>query len=427
MAVKSKTSIKADFVSAATPTESEFIDFIDSAYTGEIGAGLVSAAEAGSTGLFEVANASSASFLVPGSAGRALVSAGTGSSARSVISAASDASASTTQAGIIEIATTAETTAGTDETRAITPATLSVAVGGGVGIALPRAYFADLTLSNGTDTDHDIDITAGQCRDSANSANIDITSALTKQIDASWVAGTNQGGLSSSLTLSASTVYYLHAIIVGGSSDVGFDTSDVAANLVTDHSATAYRLIGQVVTDGSSNIVNGQFMQVTRGGKTYTFAEQATTSGTAVDWIGIDADATQIEVMFDAVSLSGSDNLLVQIGDSGGIEATGYIGTGNETESGADVINNVDTTTGFPVFIITAGSGFTGQMTLTLMDPATNKWSASHSGRSASTRANHGGGRKSLSDTLDRIRITRDGTNTFDLGSINIRVRPTLS
>lgn len=145
MAVKSIASVKADFVSAAVPTESQFIDLIDSTYTGEIGNALVSAVGAGSAGLFEVVDASSVSFLVPGSAGRALVSAGTAASARtvlgaasagdaifitdtfasvrSVIGAASTSAATTASAGIIEIATTAEAITGTDDSKAITPAT----------------------------------------------------------------------------------------------------------------------------------------------------------------------------------------------------------------------------------------------------------------------------------------------------------------
>lgn len=120
----------------------------------------------------------------------------------------------------------------------------------------PRGYKYGLTLSNnGIDSDHDIDIAVGSCRDSANGANLDITSALTKQIDASWVTGTNQGGLSSSLTVANSTWYHVFVITVAGVDDIGFDTSITAANLVSDHVATAYRRIGSVLTDGSANIV----------------------------------------------------------------------------------------------------------------------------------------------------------------------------
>jgi len=122
-------------------------------------------------------------------------------------------------------------------------------------IALPRSYLAGMGLTVGTDADHDIDIAAGESRDAANSANITLA-AITKRIDATWSAGTGNGGLSSSLTAPANdTWYHVFAIIVGGTADVGFDTSITAANLVSDHTATAYRRLGSVLTDGSANII----------------------------------------------------------------------------------------------------------------------------------------------------------------------------
>ncbi len=129
----------------------------------------------------------------------------------------------------------------------------------------PRSYLAGLTTSNDTDTDHDINITAGECKDSANAVNIVLSSEITKQIDASWVAGDDAGGLSSSLwdlnsDAAIDTWYHVHVIVVSGTVGIGFDTSVTAANLVTDHSATAYRRIGSALTDGSANIIG--FSQV---------------------------------------------------------------------------------------------------------------------------------------------------------------------
>lgn len=122
--------------------------------------------------------------------------------------------------------------------------------------SLPKGYVSGLLISNDTDTAHDIAVATGECRDAADSTNIALTSVITKQIDATWAAGDDVGGLSSSLTAPANdTWYYVHAIIVGGAADVGFDTSATAANLVTDHSATAYCPIGWVLTNGSANII----------------------------------------------------------------------------------------------------------------------------------------------------------------------------
>ena len=123
-------------------------------------------------------------------------------------------------------------------------------------IATPMNYLTGMQLSNDTDAEHDISISAGTCRDNDNSASMTFSSAMVKRIDASWVAGTGNGGLASSLTLAANTWYHVFVILVGGTADAGFDTSTTAANLVTDHSATDYRRIGSVRTDASKNILN---------------------------------------------------------------------------------------------------------------------------------------------------------------------------
>lgn len=128
----------------------------------------------------------------------------------------------------------------------------------GTNITMPvlQGYIYGLNLSNDTDTDHDINISAGMATDSTNAQYLTLSSAMVKRFDASWASGTGNGGLSSSLTPANNTWYHVFLILVGGSIDVGFDTSITAANLVSDHSATAYRRIGSVMTDGSANIRN---------------------------------------------------------------------------------------------------------------------------------------------------------------------------
>lgn len=144
---------------------------------------------------------------------------------------------------------------------------------------------------------------------------------------------------------------------------------------------------------------------------------QATTSGTAFDFTGLPAGVKRITVMFNAVSLSGTDHILVQLGDAGGIETTGYVSTGSQTVDGA-VSDIEDSTAGFIINMGDASRTASGHMVLTLIDG--NTWVASHEGRILTTRTICGGGVKSLSATLDRVRVTRSGTNTFDAGQVNI-------
>jgi len=150
-------------------------------------------------------------------------------------------------------------------------------------------------------------------------------------------------------------------------------------------------------------------------------AAVATTSGTAIDFTGVPSWAKLILVQFSGVSLSGSAELRVQIGDSGGIETSGYAGRYGYLASDANA-NTASYSGGFDITGSNAADTLGGIMTLVLMDSATNLWASSHSlGDAGGASTKTGGGAKALSATLDRIRITTsNGTDTFDAGSVNI-------
>lgn len=143
--------------------------------------------------------------------------------------------------------------------------------------------------------------------------------------------------------------------------------------------------------------------------------EQTTTSGTAFDFTGIPSGVKRVTVMINTVSLSGTDNLLVQLGDSGGFEVTGY------DSSSSYATTSIGDTTGFTAAFTAAGNSHSGHMVLTRVNDS-HLWVESHSVRrdGGSNTNTHGGGDKTLSGELTQIRVTRSGTNTFDAGSINI-------
>lgn len=147
---------------------------------------------------------------------------------------------------------------------------------------------------------------------------------------------------------------------------------------------------------------------------------QATTSGTAFDFLGIPSWATRIVVFFDGVSLSGTDNYLIQFGTSGGFETTGYDSDSQTLQSTATGGNS---TSGFLIFGNAATVVLGGYAQMLLVEPAANKWSMTSLLAGASGRTVMSGGRKSLSGVLTQVRITRTGTNTFDAGSVNVGYR----
>lgn len=148
---------------------------------------------------------------------------------------------------------------------------------------------------------------------------------------------------------------------------------------------------------------------------------QASTSGTSIDFTSIPSWVKRITVLFSGVSTSGNDGLLVQIGDSGGIEATGYLGASGLVAN-ADTTSTAAFTTGFGIHNNNAAAVIHGSVVLNLLDAAAFTWAASVMiGWSNSATLANGGGSKSLSATLDRVRITTvGGTDTFDAGKINI-------
>jgi hypothetical protein len=149
------------------------------------------------------------------------------------------------------------------------------------------------------------------------------------------------------------------------------------------------------------------------GGGIVAGTPQATTSGTAFDFTGLPANIRRITVILEQLSWDGGDGTLIQIGDSGGIEATGYDSDGSTSSS------NLNSSTGFVVFSNTAAHLHDTLITLTRIDG--NKWVSGHSGhRDGGNLGQYGGGRKELSGELNQVRLTRTGTNNADSGLVNI-------
>ncbi len=146
----------------------------------------------------------------------------------------------------------------------------------------------------------------------------------------------------------------------------------------------------------------------------------ATTSGTSIDFTGIPAGVKQIIVSFNGVSTSGTSAKTIQIGDSGGIEITGYDACGAAMTSGAQDVNS--SSVGFIVLSELASHVLVGSATLTLENSSLNSWALTGNFSDGGTgRVFATSGAKSLSAVLDRVRITTNGgANTFDAGEINI-------
>ena len=140
-------------------------------------------------------------------------------------------------------------------------------------------------------------------------------------------------------------------------------------------------------------------------------------SGTAIDFTGIPSWTKRITVMFNGVSTSGASGLLIQLGDSSGVENTGYISHSRYfTETST---NGTSSTNGILIDSILATSIISGSVSI--INISGNSFIATGTVQKSTIASNTIQGSKTLSAILDRIRITTvNGTDSFDAGSINI-------
>jgi hypothetical protein len=146
----------------------------------------------------------------------------------------------------------------------------------------------------------------------------------------------------------------------------------------------------------------------------------ASTSGASIDFTGIPSWVRHITINFSGVSTSGTSVPLIQIGDSGGIEATGYLGSASGV---AGSVGSANYTTGCGLANAwSAAYVIHGSVELYLVESSTNTWAIlAVLGNSNITQTFLAGSSKATSATLDRVRITTvGGTDTFDAGTINI-------
>jgi hypothetical protein len=151
----------------------------------------------------------------------------------------------------------------------------------------------------------------------------------------------------------------------------------------------------------------------------------AATSGTEIDFTGIPSWAKRITVILDGVSTSlSADEVGLRIGDSGGIETTGYNYFSSALVINAGVASSsiIEYTTSFGTqWGIDTSNRY---VMWKLYNITGNIWTAEHN-LGAKVSAGYfgnsaGAGSKELSGTLDRVRVFTTAGGTFDAGTVNI-------
>jgi len=181
---------------------------------------------------------------------------------------------------------------------------------------------------------------------------------------------------------------------VAGSSQI-WTKSDAPSSLYhTDDAGTDFRING--ITVGT---------------------DTASTSGSSIDFTGIPAGVKRVTLSFENVNGSGTEDWLVRLGDSGGIETTGYTGHSEYNGTVLRITNGFALMDGY-----SANEEYDGFYDLWLKDAANNTWAQNGAlgGVDADNVRRTSLGMKSLSGVLTQVRVMTASSDTFGSGSISM-------
>ena len=144
----------------------------------------------------------------------------------------------------------------------------------------------------------------------------------------------------------------------------------------------------------------------------------ASTSGTSIDFTSIPSWVKRVTVCFNAVSISGGSQFLIQLGTSGGVVSSGYAGAGTRYSGGTLFAGN--STAGCYFANVTATT-YSGSIIFTNTSSNLWNWQGQLGTPSATEMGNMTAGGINLGGALTRVRITTvNGTDTYTAGLINI-------
>jgi len=216
----------------------------------------------------------------------------------------------------------------------------------------------------------------------------------------------NAGLVNSSVTVTAGT-----GMSGGGSVALG-------SSVTLTNAGVTSAVAGTNITVSSSTgavTINASSYPLTSG------TSVASTSGTSIDFTSIPSWVKRITVMFNGVSITGTANLLLQIGVGSTPTTSGYVSSSSYALIATPSTGGETSTAGYVMHVNAAAHVFSGLMVIT--NVSGNIWVESGVIANTATTPYTGqsAGTGSLSSTLGMVRITTtNGTDTFDAGSINI-------
>jgi len=270
-------------------------------------------------------------------------------------------------------------------------------------------------------------------------SSINLASAASLVVPTSATLGSTNASLSRLVVIAlnnAGTIELAVINVAGGNdlSETGLISTTAISASATSNSTfysttartnVAYRVVGYVESTQATagtwatapSTIQGQGGLVVPGSLIKTSATIATTSGTSVDFTNIPSYVKRITVLINGVSLSGTSIPMIQLGSAAGLQTTGYLSGGFQS--------NITNTTNTSGILVSGSSGasdtINSALVLYSIDRA-GKWLGVGSGNlTASGNGEVFSGSTNIAAELTRLRLTTvNGTDTFDAGSVTI-------
>ena len=205
----------------------------------------------------------------------------------------------------------------------------------------------------------------------------------------------------------AVTLTHGSSLYLPGAVNFTTEANDCLSFIAT--AANTVRCTGYALKDGGSPVAPaGGFTLGTR---------LATTSGTTQTFSSIPSGTKVIHIGLNGVSCTGAWVPTWKLGDSGGLETSGYLNVASSITSSTVQGSSAVTSAWGWRNLGSGGDALYGQASLVLEDATTNTWSMSFITRFGSTETMWGAGTKALSAELTTLELSG---GTFDAGTMNI-------
>lgn len=243
------------------------------------------------------------------------------------------------------------------------------------------------------------------------------------RVDVASAATVDLSSVVSSINITGTTTITAFTVAVGRLIFVRFAgvlTLTNNASIVTQTGANIVTQVGDtcILRATAANVV--EVLCYTAVSKIALGIPVTLTTQTSVDFTGLPTSANRITLKGTGVSTNGTTGFGIQLGDSGGPEATGYAGASalQINAAGSQQVGNSTTFAGATA----SAAANVYHVKFTIERITGNTWHIEGSAGTSNVATLWSFSyTKTLSDVLDRVRfITGNGTDQFDAGTVNI-------